>query len=78
MGRLYVMKHFNNYSKQAVCELYSFFLRTKWFILKATEMIENIRVEFMQILRETEWLDEQSRELALAKVIRMAGWIQIK
>ncbi|CAF0711928.1 unnamed protein product [Brachionus calyciflorus] len=50
VGRLYVMKHFNNYSKQA-----------------ATEMIENIRIEFTQILRETEWLDDESRALALAK-----------
>lgn len=32
-------------------------------------MIENIRVEFMQILRETDWLDDQSRNLALAKVL---------
>lgn len=32
-------------------------------------MIENIRVEFMQVLKETDWLDEQSRKLALEKVI---------
>ncbi|RNA08869.1 membrane metallo-endopeptidase-like 1, partial [Brachionus plicatilis] len=50
VGRLYVMRYFNNHSKQA-----------------ASEMIENIRVEFMQILRETDWLDDQSRNLALAK-----------
>lgn len=31
-------------------------------------MIENIRLEFIQILRETDWLDDESRTLALAKV----------
>lgn len=32
-------------------------------------MIENIRVEFMQILKEADWLDEESRNKALEKVI---------
>jgi hypothetical protein len=32
-------------------------------------MIENIRLEFVQILKETDWLDDESRKLALLKVI---------
>ena len=31
-------------------------------------MIENIRQEFIQILKESDWLDDESRNLALAKV----------
>ncbi len=31
-------------------------------------MIDNIRKEFIQILKETDWLDDESRSLALAKV----------
>ena len=38
------------------------------FISKSTEMIENIRQEFAQILKETDWMDEESRALALSKV----------
>ncbi len=34
----------------------------------ATEMIENIKLEFIELLKETDWLDEESRKLALAKV----------
>ena len=37
-------------------------------IRKSTEMIENIRQEFIHILRESDWLDDESRELAIAKV----------
>jgi hypothetical protein len=32
-------------------------------------MIENIRQEFVQILKESDWLDNQSKQKALAKVI---------
>jgi hypothetical protein len=31
-------------------------------------MIENIRHEFKEILRETDWLDDMSQKLALLKV----------
>lgn len=31
-------------------------------------MIENIRIEFMQILKEADWLDNESRIKALEKV----------
>lgn len=37
--------------------------------MKAREMIENIRQEFIQILKESDWLDDQSKEKAIAKVI---------
>lgn len=36
--------------------------------IKSIEMIENIRTEFRQILRETEWMDEESRKKAIEKV----------
>jgi membrane metallo-endopeptidase-like protein 1 len=35
--------------------------------LQAHEMIENIRSEFVNILNETDWLDQESRRLALDK-----------
>ena len=31
-------------------------------------MIQNIREEFLQILKESEWMDKESKDLALAKV----------
>ena len=35
----------------------------------ASDMIENILEEFIEILKETDWLDDESKALALAKVI---------
>ena len=31
-------------------------------------MIEKIRQEFIQIIKESDWMDKESKELALAKV----------
>jgi hypothetical protein len=31
-------------------------------------MIQSIREEFLQILKESEWMDKESKALALAKV----------
>jgi len=38
------------------------------FKKKATEMIESIRQEFIQLLKEADWLDEESRIAAIEKV----------
>ncbi len=33
-------------------------------------MIESIRQEFLQVLQDTDWMDKESKDLALSKVGR--------
>ena len=37
-------------------------------------MIESIRQEFLQILKDSDWMDKESKDLALAKVYNILIW----
>jgi predicted metalloendopeptidase len=72
VGRVYVDKYFNGESKESVIIwVLSRNLLTIVeciFFVKAVEMIENILNEFKVILSESDWMDEESKLNALAKV----------
>jgi predicted metalloendopeptidase len=74
VGRLYVAKYFDEESKQAV-RILSFILQENNFIItiifeceKALEMIKHIQDEFVYMLDQNSWMDDESKLKAKEKV----------
>jgi predicted metalloendopeptidase len=68
VGRMYVKKNFNENAKEQVtylsCFLYNNIDDLWTFYVKAIDMIENIRAEFKTILKEIDWMDQESKTKA--------------
>lgn len=80
VGRMFVRNYFRKESKEVVSNIISkhrgrcalnrsLFLRVHsvCISLQAMEMIDNIREAFLDILKENDWMDEQTKAIAMDK-----------